>query len=165
MMISPDSRMTICILGQYAINRLEELDSGQIVLDGQDIHAASIDLDALRMRVGFDFQQFNLFPHLSVLDNITLAPRRLKKMTKEEAEVLAFELLDRVGLRAKATSFPASLSGGQSQRVAIARSLAMSRIPSGSWKREHCSRACRPRSSSAGISTRAFARSLDIHSG
>jgi polar amino acid transport system ATP-binding protein len=126
MMISPDSRMTICILGQYAINRLEELDSGQIVLDGQDIHAASIDLDALRMRVGFDFQQFNLFPHLSVLDNITLAPRRLKKMTKEEAEVLAFELLDRVGLRAKATSFPASLSGGQSQRVAIARSLAMS---------------------------------------
>jgi polar amino acid transport system ATP-binding protein len=108
------------------INRLEELDGGQILLDGQDIHAPSMDVDALRMRVGFVFQQFNLFPHLCVLDNITLAPRRLKKLPREQAEAHGLELLERVGLRAKASSFPASLSGGQMQRVAIARSLAMS---------------------------------------
>jgi polar amino acid transport system ATP-binding protein len=108
------------------INRLEELDGGQILLEGRDIHEPAMDIDALRMRVGFVFQQFNLFPHLSVLDNITLAPRRLKKLQKEEAEARAIDLLERVGLRDKATAFPGSLSGGQSQRVAIARSLAMS---------------------------------------
>jgi polar amino acid transport system ATP-binding protein len=107
------------------INRLEELDGGQILLDGQDIHEPAMDIDTLRMRVGFVFQQFNLFPHLSVLDNITLAPRRLKKLHKEEAEARALGLLERVGLRDKAAAFPGSLSGGQSQRVAIARSLAM----------------------------------------
>jgi len=108
------------------INRLEELDGGQILLEGRDIHEPAMDVDSLRMRVGFVFQQFNLFPHLSVLDNITLAPRRLQKLSKDEAEARAFDLLERVGLRAKATAFPGSLSGGQSQRVAIARSLAMS---------------------------------------
>ncbi|GGC14720.1 ABC transporter ATP-binding protein [Novosphingobium endophyticum] len=108
------------------INRLEEIDGGRIIVAGQDIHEKSLDLNAFRERVGFVFQQFNLFPHLSVLDNITLAPRKLRKVPKAEAEEKALLLLDRVGLREKASAFPTSLSGGQSQRVAIARSLAMS---------------------------------------
>lgn len=108
------------------INRLEEIDSGRIIVAGQDIHEKSLDLNAFRERVGFVFQQFNLFPHLSVLDNITLAPRKLRKVPRAEAEEKALLLLDRVGLREKASAFPTSLSGGQSQRVAIARSLAMS---------------------------------------
>ena len=108
------------------INRLEEIDGGRIIVAGQDIHEKSLDLNAFRERVGFVFQQFNLFPHLSVLDNITLAPRKLRKVPRAEAEEKALLLLDRVGLREKASAFPTSLSGGQSQRVAIARSLAMS---------------------------------------
>jgi polar amino acid transport system ATP-binding protein len=107
------------------INRLEEITDGSIKIDGKDIHDKSVDVDSLRMQIGFVFQQFNLFPHLSVMDNITLAPTKLRKKPKEEAEARALELLERVGLRDKASSFPGQLSGGQSQRVAIARSLAM----------------------------------------
>ena len=108
------------------INRLEEIDGGRIIVAGQDIHAKSLDVDAFRQRVGFVFQQFNLFPHLSVFDNITLAPRRLRGTPKAEAEEQAMALLERVGLREKASAYPGKLSGGQAQRVAIARSLAMS---------------------------------------
>jgi polar amino acid transport system ATP-binding protein len=108
------------------INRLEEIDSGRIIVAGQDIHERSLDVNAFRQRVGFVFQQFNLFPHLSVLDNITLAPRKLRKTPRPEAEERALTLLDRVGLRDKASAYPGKLSGGQAQRVAIARSLAMS---------------------------------------
>ena len=108
------------------INRLEEIDSGRIIVAGQDIHEKSLDVNAFRQRVGFVFQQFNLFPHLSVLDNITLAPRKLRRTPKPEAEERALALLDRVGLSEKASAYPGKLSGGQAQRVAIARSLAMS---------------------------------------
>jgi polar amino acid transport system ATP-binding protein len=107
------------------INRLEEISDGKITIDGKDIHAKSVDVDRLRMQIGFVFQQFNLFPHLNVLNNVTLAPVKLRKVPKDEAEARAMELLDRVGLKEKATAFPGQLSGGQSQRVAIARSLAM----------------------------------------
>lgn len=107
------------------INRLEGISGGQIKVNGQDIHDASVNVDALRMRTGFVFQQFNLFPHLSVMDNITLAPRKLRKIPRDAAEHRAMELLERVGLGEKAKVFPGQLSGGQSQRVAIARSLAM----------------------------------------
>lgn len=107
------------------INRLEEIDGGRITVAGVDVHGAGTDLNAFRQRVGFVFQQFNLFPHLSVLDNITLAPRKLRGTVRAEAEDAALLLLDRVGLRGKAAAFPESLSGGQAQRVAIARSLAM----------------------------------------
>ena len=108
------------------LNRLEEIDGGRIIVAGQDIHEKSLDVNAFRQRVGFVFQQFNLFPHLSVLDNITLAPRKLRRTPKPEAEERAFTLLDRVGLSDKASAYPGNLSGGQAQRVAIARSLAMS---------------------------------------
>lgn len=107
------------------INRLEEISSGKIIIDGVDIHAKSVNVDKLRMQIGFVFQQFNLFPHLNVLNNITVAPIKLKKLEREQAEAQAMELLDRVGLKEKASAFPNQLSGGQSQRVAIARSLAM----------------------------------------
>ncbi|MDR5810641.1 amino acid ABC transporter ATP-binding protein [Caballeronia sp. LZ019] len=107
------------------VNRLEEINGGTIEVDGQDIHAKGIDMNAFRSRVGFVFQQFNLFPHLSVLDNIIAAPTRVAKVPKAEAVSLAHELLNKVGLSHKATAFPGQLSGGQQQRVAIARALAM----------------------------------------
>ena len=107
------------------INRLEPIKSGRIQVDGQDIHAPDVSVDALRSRIGFVFQQFNLFPHLSVLQNCTLAPTRLLKQSKAQAREHAMALLDRVGLSHKADAYPAQLSGGQQQRVAIARALAM----------------------------------------
>jgi polar amino acid transport system ATP-binding protein len=107
------------------INRLEEIDSGQIRVDDQDIHAPGIDLDRFRSGVGFVFQQFNLFPHLSVLDNCTLAPIHLGRLSPAEARERALAVLDRVGVADKARAFPAQLSGGQQQRVAIARALVM----------------------------------------
>ena len=107
------------------LNRLEKHDSGRIVVDGIEVCDALKELDALRSEVGMVFQQFNLFPHLSVLENVTLAPRRVRKTPREQAEVKAMELLDRVGLKAHAHKHPFALSGGQQQRVAIARSLAM----------------------------------------
>ncbi|SFI34066.1 amino acid ABC transporter ATP-binding protein [Aerobium aerolatum] len=107
------------------INRLEPIDSGSITVNGTDAHSSKNNVNTLRRDIGFVFQQFNLFPHMSVLNNITLAPRKLRGMSRAAAEEKARELLDRVGLADKAEAYPAQLSGGQSQRVAIARSLAM----------------------------------------
>src|SRR5690349_3426858 len=106
------------------LNRLYEPDQGDILLDGRSV--LQDDPDALRQRIGMVFQQFNLFPHRSVLDNVTLGPRKLKKMSTEAARELALTQLERVGLRHKAEVRPGTLSGGQQQRVAIARALAMS---------------------------------------
>ena len=107
------------------VNGLETPRSGEVVVDGASIHLKGTDLDAVRAQVGMVFQQFNLFPHMTVLDNLTLAPVRVKKMPRSEAETLALRLLERVGIPDKARSFPSQLSGGQQQRAAIARSLAM----------------------------------------
>ncbi|RZL89770.1 MAG: amino acid ABC transporter ATP-binding protein [Variovorax sp.] len=107
------------------VNRLEPIQSGRIVVDGQDIHARGIDLNDFRSHIGFVFQQFNLFPHLTVLANCTLAPMQLRGLSRAEARDRAMALLDRVGLAHKADVYPAELSGGQQQRVAIARALAM----------------------------------------
>jgi polar amino acid transport system ATP-binding protein len=107
------------------INRLEPIDSGEILLNGQNIHARALDVDEFRAGIGFVFQQFNLFPHLSVLDNCTLAPIHLRRLSPTEARDAALELLERVGLSDKAQAFPRQLSGGQQQRVAIARALAL----------------------------------------
>jgi len=109
------------------INRLEDISSGSIRIDNQDIQSRlkPAALNAMRSRIGFVFQNFNLFPHLSVLDNITLSPIKVKKITRDEAESQAHELLRKVGLADKAHAYPAQLSGGQQQRVAIARALAM----------------------------------------
>ena len=107
------------------INRLEPIDSGRITVDGTDIHARGVDVNQFRSRIGFVFQQFNLFPHLSVLQNCTLAPVALRGLKPAEAREKALALLERVGLAAKADAYPTELSGGQQQRVAIARALAM----------------------------------------
>ncbi|GAB7531464.1 amino acid ABC transporter ATP-binding protein [Pseudomonas sp. 3A(2025)] len=107
------------------LNRLERHDKGQIIIDGTEIDDNNKRLDRLRQDVGMVFQQFNLFSHLSVLDNITLAPRRMRGMRRPEANERAMELLRRVGLQDHAHKHPYSLSGGQQQRVAIARALAM----------------------------------------
>ena len=107
------------------INRLEEIDSGQIRVDDRNIHEPGIDLDRFRSGIGFVFQQFNLFPHLTVLDNCTLAPIHLRRLPPAEARDRALAVLDRVGVADKARAFPAQLSGGQQQRVAIARALVM----------------------------------------
>ena len=107
------------------LNRLEEIDSGRIEIDGRDIHARGLDVNALRAGIGFVFQSFNLFPHLTALENCTLAPVKLKRATKAEAREQAMQLLERVGLAHKADAYPNALSGGQQQRVAIARALAM----------------------------------------
>ncbi len=108
------------------LNKLEEATKGEIVVDGFDIMDSKTDINRMRRDVGMVFQQFNLFPHLTILENVTLAPIKHKLMTKEEAEKKAMELLQRVGVGDKANSYPSQLSGGQKQRVAIARSLALS---------------------------------------
>ena len=107
------------------LNRLEEPTSGEIWFDGQNITDPKCDIDKLRQRMGMVFQHFNLFPHLSIIKNITLAPVKLKLQTPEEADANARKLLERVGLLDKADAYPAQLSGGQKQRVAIVRALAM----------------------------------------
>ena len=107
------------------LNKLEEPTAGVIIVDDYDLMAKTSDINKIRENIGMVFQQFNLFPHLSVLQNIMLAPVDRKRMTKEQAEEKAKKLLDRVGLLEKADVYPASLSGGQQQRVAIARALAM----------------------------------------
>ena len=107
------------------LNLLEEPTGGEIIFEGQNITAKDTDINLVRRRIGMVFQQFNLFPHLTVKENIKLAPVKLKIMSDEEADKRALELLARVGLPDKADSYPAQLSGGQQQRIAIARALAM----------------------------------------
>ena len=124
----------VCVIGPSGsgkstllrcINRLEDSQSGEILIDGEDITDIDADVDRLRTRIGMVFQQFNLFPHLTVLKNLTVAPVKVLKRDKKESEAFAQEMLGRVGLSDKADAFPAHLSGGQQQRVAIARSLCM----------------------------------------
>ncbi len=107
------------------INLLEPIDSGRIFLEGEEITAKRVDVSAVRQRIGIVFQQFNLFPHLRAIDNVTLAARRVKHIQRRQAEARAHELLARVGLAEKAKQYPHQLSGGQQQRVAIARALMM----------------------------------------
>ena len=107
------------------LNLLEDITSGEVWLDGECISDPKTDINRVRQKMGMVFQHFNLFPHLTIKQNITLAPVKLKKMTKEEADKRAMELLARVGLADKADNYPVQLSGGQKQRVAIARALAM----------------------------------------
>lgn len=107
------------------LNLLETPTEGTITVDGEEITAKGMDINRIRQKMGMVFQQFNLFPHKTVMGNITMAPMALKKISKEEAEAKAEELLKRVGLLDKADAYPAQLSGGQKQRIAIARALAM----------------------------------------
>ncbi|HET7532795.1 MAG TPA: amino acid ABC transporter ATP-binding protein [Nocardioidaceae bacterium] len=125
---------TVCVIGPSGsgkstllrcVNLLEAPTSGTIIVEGIDITDPETDVDAVRSRIGMVFQSFNLFPHLNVLGNLTLAQRRVRKRSKEEAEEIARHNLDRVGLADKIDAYPAHLSGGQQQRVAIARALSM----------------------------------------
>lgn len=129
-----DLHQVVCLIGASGsgkstllrcINALEVIDGGEIRLDGDRVSGRGIDVDALRQEVGIVFQSFNLFPHMRVIDNITLAPRKVLGMNQDEAEAKAMALLSRVGLAEKATDYPDRLSGGQQQRVAIVRALAM----------------------------------------
>jgi len=124
----------ICIIGASGsgkstflrcINLLEEVTGGAVYIEGIDVTSPSANINKIREDVGMVFQQFNLFPHMNVLDNITIAPRKVKKTPIKEAEKLAYELLEKVGLSDKPEAYPEQLSGGQMQRVAIARALAM----------------------------------------
>ena len=124
----------VCIIGPSGsgkstflrtLNGLEEITSGTVIVDGYDLTNKKTNLNQVRQEVGMVFQQFNLFPNMSVIDNITYAPLELKKMPKDEAHSKALDLLEKVGLSDKADAMPESLSGGQKQRVAIARALAM----------------------------------------
>ena len=128
------TRDVTCIIGASGsgkstllrcVNRLEEPTGGRVLIDGIDITHPDCDLDMIRQRIGMVFQQFNLFPHLKVIDNVTLAQRKVLRRSAEEARQVAGGMLERVGLSEKAGSYPAQLSGGQQQRVAIARALAM----------------------------------------
>lgn len=125
----------VCIIGPSGsgkstllrcLNRLEDIQGGRITIADKDITSSTIDINKARENIGMVFQQFNLFPHLTVKDNITLAPLELGRFSKNEANDVALKLLDQVGLNDKANAYPKSLSGGQQQRVAIARALAMS---------------------------------------
>lgn len=124
----------VCVIGASGsgkstllrcINLTEPIDSGRIVVHGEEITADGVDVDRIRRRIGIVFQAFNLFPHMTVLDNVTLAPRRVLKRPRPEAEDQALALLERFGLAEKAEDVPDRLSGGQQQRVAIVRALAM----------------------------------------
>ncbi|AGP30936.1 amino acid ABC transporter ATP-binding protein [Corynebacterium terpenotabidum] len=118
---SGSGKSTLC----RTINRLETIDEGEIYIDGQLLPDEGKDLAALRSEVGMCFQQFNLFSHMTILDNVTLAPMKVRKQSRKDAEEEAHALLRRVGIDTQADKYPAQLSGGQQQRVAIARSLAM----------------------------------------
>jgi glutamate transport system ATP-binding protein len=118
---SGSGKSTLC----RAINRLEPIDSGEIAIDGKPLPAEGKELATLRADVGMVFQSFNLFAHKSILENVTLAPIKVRKMAQPEAKRTAMELLERVGIANQAQKYPAQLSGGQQQRAAIARALAM----------------------------------------
>lgn len=107
------------------VNGLEKVDSGQVVIDGTDITAPKVNINKVRAEICIVFQQFNLFPHLTALENVTLAQKVVRKRSKEEAEEVTRELLEKVGIPEKADNYPSQLSGGQQQRVAIARAMAM----------------------------------------
>ncbi|MCD4970896.1 amino acid ABC transporter ATP-binding protein [Enterococcus faecalis] len=124
----------VCVIGPSGsgkstflrcLNQLEEASSGDIIIDGANLTDKNTDINQVRQHIGMVFQHFNLFPHLSILENIVLAPTDLGRLSKDEAEKKALELLERVGLADKKDAYPDSLSGGQKQRVAIARALAM----------------------------------------
>ena len=108
------------------INRLEQIQKGDLIVDGMNVHDRKTNMTQLRAEIGFIFQQFNLYPHMTALGNVTLAPTKVRKMKKDEADKLGRETLKRVGLGDKVDSYPEQLSGGQQQRVAIARGLCMS---------------------------------------
>jgi glutamine transport system ATP-binding protein len=132
--LTVEKNEVVCIIGPSGsgkstllrcVNALEEITEGNIIVDDQNVADKKVNIDKVRENIGMVFQNFNLFPHLNVLKNITLAPLQLNKMGKVEAEKRAIELLDKVGLKDKAYEYPDRLSGGQKQRVAIARALAM----------------------------------------
>ncbi|WP_319760808.1 amino acid ABC transporter ATP-binding protein [Maridesulfovibrio sp.] len=129
-----ESGEVVCIIGPSGsgkstvlrcINKLEEPTSGTIIVDGHDIMSSSTNINEVRTEAGMVFQQFNLFPHMTILENVTLGPVKVRKMGKSDANELGLKLLDKVGLKDKAHNYPEQLSGGQKQRVAIARSLAL----------------------------------------
>jgi glutamine transport system ATP-binding protein len=124
----------VCIIGPSGsgkstvlrcINQLEEISAGEIIVDGHSLSDPATDINAIRTEAGMVFQQFNLFPHLNVLQNVTLGPIKVRKLSRKEADNLGMQLLEKVGLKEKAEAFPDQLSGGQKQRVAIARALAL----------------------------------------
>jgi polar amino acid transport system ATP-binding protein len=130
-----DEHQVVCLIGASGsgkstllrcVNLLERIDEGTIVVDGQTITNGKVDVNAMRRNIGIVFQAYNLFPHMTVLQNVMLAPRKVKGLSKADAEVQARALLQRIGLADKAGEYPDRLSGGQQQRVAIARALAMS---------------------------------------
>jgi polar amino acid transport system ATP-binding protein len=132
--LSLDEHEVVCLIGASGsgkstllrcINLLEPISSGSIEVQGRDVTARGVDVNKVRRGIGIVFQAFNLFPHMTVLQNVTLSPRKTLGRSKREAEERAYELLDRIGLREKAEEFPDRLSGGQQQRVAIVRALAM----------------------------------------
>lgn len=129
-----NEKEVVCVIGPSGsgkstflrcLNLLEEVTSGEVRVDGENLTDPKIDINSIRSRVGMVFQHFNLFPHMTVLQNITLGPSKIKNMSQSEAEAIALPLLEKVGLSDKAAVYPDSLSGGQKQRVAIARALAM----------------------------------------
>jgi len=129
-----DEHDVVCLIGPSGsgkstllrcINALEEIDEGVIRIDGEQASGRGVDLDGLRQEVGIVFQSFNLFPHMTVIDNVTLAPRKVLRLPRKQAADRALRLLSRIGLDDKADEYPDRLSGGQQQRVAIARALAM----------------------------------------
>ncbi len=115
----------VCLFPLWCINALEPFQKGDIIVDGIELGHDVRDIEKIRMETGMVFQQFNLFPHLSVMQNITLTPMRVRKWSKEKSEEIAMQLLERVGIPEQAFKYPAQLSGGQQQRVAMARALAM----------------------------------------
>src|SRR5918911_821915 len=132
--LSVDLHQVVCLIGASGsgkstllrcINLLERVEEGTIAVDGQVITNGKVDVNALRRKIGIVFQAFNLFPHMTVLQNVTLAPRKVSRLDRAQAEATARELLKRIGLAEKADEYPDRLSGGQQQRVAIARALAM----------------------------------------
>jgi polar amino acid transport system ATP-binding protein len=132
--LSVELHNVVCLIGASGsgkstllrcINLLEQVDEGKIVVDGQELTNGQVDVNALRRKIGIVFQAYNLFPHMTVLENIQLAPRKVRGVNPQAARATAFELLERIGLVDKANEYPDRLSGGQQQRVAIARALAM----------------------------------------